>query len=380
MNTSFSILYKLTVHAPDGSPKEVREGHNLVMRSAIPDFNVPGAISTFNGITRFAAGQGASVPNRRDSGAVTFSSAWIDAATPFVVTASAGFFVAADAGRLLKLASGEELAISAYTSATQVTVAAYPVAPANAQIGTVWYDNQTALEAIISQWGYATTFTPGSGALTLVTGVSGTATGTVTQTAQTATASSGYNITELGWLDNTGVLKGRAVISPVAVQSGDYLTCTLVSNYTFDAAAHAVSAVGTYGDFSGTSRMYGASAFDAVGVSANSAMIKPGYVLFSAQTVDVSTLHNTTANLSILSAVASTPSVISSPYPSRSVKRFSATWGTGSSGTVATLGLTAASYTGQPVWVHSITAPVAKTTLQSVTAAFDMTVTRTLVN
>lgn len=372
MNTSFSILFDLTVRGPDGSPKETRSGHNLVMRSAIPDFNVPA--SNYSTIARFAAGQGLTVPNRRDSGAVTFSSVWIDAGTPFVVTASAGFFVAADAGRLLKLASGEELAISAYISATQVTAAAYPVAPTNAQIGTVWYDNQTALESIVTQWGTATTFTLASAVANVVTGTSGTASVVVTQTAQTAVATGGYNVSELGWTTSAGALVGRAVIAPVAVQVGDYITCTLTTTYTLDTAAHAVSAPGANGDFSGTSRFYGAASGNAASVLYSGG----AQIYIMAGAADVSTIHSTALSASSIAGGAASISTVSTGYPSVSTKRASVSLASGS-GSIITIALRDSGGSLAP-WVHALTAPVSKTTLQTVTASFDLTMTRTLVN
>jgi hypothetical protein len=85
------------------------------------------------------AGTGTANPTRRDSGAVTFTRA---VAT---VTASAGFFVPADVGRLLKFNSGSEMKVTGYTSATVVTVSASGVLAASA--GTIWYVNQTGLDA-----------------------------------------------------------------------------------------------------------------------------------------------------------------------------------------------------------------------------------------
>lgn len=78
-------------------------------------------------------------PTKRDSGAVTFTRSGA------VVTASAGFFVADDVGRLLKLDSGEEMYVTAYTSATEVTVSTSGALDASE--GTIWYVNQTGLTA-----------------------------------------------------------------------------------------------------------------------------------------------------------------------------------------------------------------------------------------
>jgi hypothetical protein len=88
--------------------------------------------------THAAVGTG-TTPTKRDSGAITFSR------TGDTVTASAGFFVADDVGRLLKFDSGEEVRITAFTDANTVTTAdSGSIAAAE---GTIWYVNQTGLVA-----------------------------------------------------------------------------------------------------------------------------------------------------------------------------------------------------------------------------------------
>ena len=88
-------------------------------------------------ITYAAAGSGVT-PTRRDSGAVTVSR------DGNVLTASAGWFVADDVGKLFKFNTGEEVKISAYTNATTVsTVTAGAIA---ASAGTMWAVNQTGLD------------------------------------------------------------------------------------------------------------------------------------------------------------------------------------------------------------------------------------------
>jgi hypothetical protein len=89
-------------------------------------------------ITYAAAGSG-STPTRRDSGAVTVSRAGS------TLTASAGWFVPGDVGQLFKFNTGEEVEITAYTSATQVTTATAGAIAAAA--GTMWAVNQTGLDA-----------------------------------------------------------------------------------------------------------------------------------------------------------------------------------------------------------------------------------------
>ncbi len=76
-------------------------------------------------------------PTKRDSGAVTVSRAGS------TLTSSAGFFEAADVGRLFKFDTGEEVTITAFTDSSNVTTAdAGAIAAAE---GTIWCVNQTAL-------------------------------------------------------------------------------------------------------------------------------------------------------------------------------------------------------------------------------------------
>jgi len=83
-----------------------------------------------------AVGTG-TTPTRRDSGAITVSRAGT------TLTASAGFFEAADAGRLFKFDTGEEVRIQTFTDATHVeTVTSGTIAAAE---GTIYYVNQIAL-------------------------------------------------------------------------------------------------------------------------------------------------------------------------------------------------------------------------------------------
>jgi hypothetical protein len=93
----------------------------------------------------FAAAGSDATPTRRDSGAVTVSRA---AAT---LTASAGFFVPEDVGRLFKFNTGEEVVVSAYTSATSVNTTTSGTIAASA--GTMWAVNQTGLLAELARTG-----------------------------------------------------------------------------------------------------------------------------------------------------------------------------------------------------------------------------------
>jgi len=84
----------------------------------------------------FVLGDG-TTPTRRDSGVITFSR------SGNVVTSSANFFEAGDAGRLLKFDSGEEMYVTAYNSGTSVNVSV--LGALSAAEGTIYYVNRTSL-------------------------------------------------------------------------------------------------------------------------------------------------------------------------------------------------------------------------------------------
>ncbi|WP_043582305.1 uL14 family ribosomal protein [Geminisphaera colitermitum] len=131
-----SIRYRIEVINPDGMLADSRPWKkNLILDwglNAIANYR-------WNEVTRYAvAGTGAK-PTRRDSAAVTFTQ------TAKTVTASAGFFEAEDAGRLLKLNTGEELRIEAVPDAVTATVKTSRES-AEPTPGTIWYVNQTGHE------------------------------------------------------------------------------------------------------------------------------------------------------------------------------------------------------------------------------------------
>jgi hypothetical protein len=134
-------------------------------------------------------------PTRRDSGTITASQ------TGNTVTASGAFFEAADVGRLLKFDSGAEVYITAFSSATEVTVA--DSVSRSASEVTVWYVNATGHEAEhsrLSSYSNQTT--------AFLDGVY-----TVTRTFTSSAFASGVLLKEIGWAPkNTGALFGRALI------------------------------------------------------------------------------------------------------------------------------------------------------------------------
>jgi hypothetical protein len=139
-----SIRYRVEITEPDaaapGGARTVQSipwKKNLILDSGL---NQIGSLFGWDDAIRYAVVGDSSEPTRRDSGAVTFTQ---DGNT---LTASAGFFVEADNGRLIKLndAAGTELRINGYTSPTTVAVDTARAAtdPVN---GTIWYVNQTGL-------------------------------------------------------------------------------------------------------------------------------------------------------------------------------------------------------------------------------------------
>ena len=136
IHQSARVHYRVEVLDASGRLiRRMRRRRNLILDGGLDYIGGSSWVAAF---THAAVGTG-TTPTKRDSGAVTVSR------TGDVLTASAGFFEAADVGRLFKFDTGEEVRISGYTSATEVTTATSgDIAAAE---GTVWYVNQTALAA-----------------------------------------------------------------------------------------------------------------------------------------------------------------------------------------------------------------------------------------
>ena len=366
--SSVSVRYSLQLRAADGSIRDTREGHNLIMRGAISRFFDPGAP-----IAKFSAGTG-TYANRTDSGAVTFSNNWANSSSQFTLTASAGFFTSGIVGCTVRLADLSELVVIAYTNATTITVDAVASAPAQNQTGTVFWDNQTGLQASISQWNLLAFNSP-----TLAVSQTATsATITATYVCQTAVATGPYTVRELGWFNSSNSLTGRADISgsPLNALQGDYITCSVVVTWSIDCAAKTVSA----GAFSGTSRFYGCSSslylsgygyVYSVWPSSSNA----GIALFSTAP-DLTTIHNNYWNGSIITTASAT-ATDTTPTASTVKRTLSATISSGS-GNIAAIGFIRPTNHNDPAWVHKLDTPVSKSTLQTVTVGWAHTVTRTL--
>lgn len=136
MKQSAQVHYRVSVLGRTGrTVKKLARKKNLILDQGLDGI----AERTWAQAFSVAVVGTGTTPVRRDSGAVDLSRAGS------TVTASAGFFEAADVGRLLKFDSGEEMRVTVFTSATEVTVDT--AGTISAGPGTVWYVNQTALAA-----------------------------------------------------------------------------------------------------------------------------------------------------------------------------------------------------------------------------------------
>jgi hypothetical protein len=135
------ITYESTVLNADGSVAYRRAPkRNLLLDSGLN--NLATLFSWASSFTNAVLGTG-TTPVKRDSGIITFTR------SGNVVTASAGFFETQDVGRLLKFDSGEEMYVTVFTSATQVTVNTSGTLAASE--GTVWYVNVTGHQAEVKR-------------------------------------------------------------------------------------------------------------------------------------------------------------------------------------------------------------------------------------
>jgi len=130
-----SVTYQTQIINPDGSiAKSNPPTHNLLLDGGLDLVASDNLMDLF----RYAVVGTGSTPTNRDSASTTFTRSGT------TVTANANFFEAADVGRLLKFDSGEEMYITAFTSATEVTVDTGGTLSASE--GTVWYVNEVGHE------------------------------------------------------------------------------------------------------------------------------------------------------------------------------------------------------------------------------------------
>lgn len=135
MKQAASVLYRVSIlDAAGGLVRALPPKRNLILDQGLDGIAVRSWAASF---AVAVVGTGTD-PVRRASGAVTL------ARSGTTVTASAGFFVAQDVGRLIKWDSGEETYVVSFTSGTEVEVADSGTITAGP--ATVWYVNQTALQ------------------------------------------------------------------------------------------------------------------------------------------------------------------------------------------------------------------------------------------
>lgn len=194
-----------------------------------------------NLFTYCKVGSGTNANSRNSAGSAIFTQSGT------TVTASTSFFLSSDVGALLKyggtgVSSGIEQYITAYVSATQVTVAtsntqSSPIA------GTVWFVNQTALQTYL----YQSNTYPNGGSFNGYT-LSGNQI-TLFRTFNFPVQGSLYSVNEIGYdrVSGSGTVIGRIVLgSTVNVPTTNFLVVELQMTVTqTPGSSLAVSNVGT---------------------------------------------------------------------------------------------------------------------------------------
>lgn len=129
--------------------------NNLILDSGLDLMGTNAFASVFQ--NALLGDQVSPTPTSRNSGSVTFTTVGT------TCTASGGFFVAQDVGRLIKFddTDGQERYITGFTSSTVITLGSAPSPAITAQTASVWYVNQTALESLYST---TTTYSAAGGA------------------------------------------------------------------------------------------------------------------------------------------------------------------------------------------------------------------------
>lgn len=366
-NSRLDVLYRVQV-VRAGRVVASRTGKNMVVDGGLNDL---GNLGLFNrsdispgqpfAVARYGNGTG---PLKRGSAAVTFTTTGSGTLT---VTASAGFFVAGDVGRILKLDSGEELRITAYTSGTVVTATTLSGSVTQGQPGTVHY---------VNDYGLSGSSVAGQPLLSEASRSynSGTNTYTVVRYGDSPAVTAAATISEMGWFTGygnfgvaTGVgnMCGRVLLTtPIGVQVGDIVRLTLTINVVMDTSAIAVSA----GDFSGTTRFWGD---DSSGSFFNNLFF--GAVSAFSGVVNQSLINTTTPNNAVSgflgSGIVPAPS---NPAPGVFVYTASFNVSTGN-GTINTFGLSGA-------WYHKLTTPFAKDSTMTMSVTYTRTFRSSLSN
>lgn len=148
-HASASVNFKIDVVGKNGRVvKRLPKRRNLILNTGLDAIGAQ-TCDWKSATNNVAVGTGA-LTVKRASGATTITP------TAGTIVASAGFFLAADVGRVLKLNSGEEYLISGFTSATQV--ASLNLTSAAASAGTVHY---TSLAGLVTETERSSTVAPG---------------------------------------------------------------------------------------------------------------------------------------------------------------------------------------------------------------------------
>jgi len=194
------VQYKTMIVNPDGSiAKENDFTSNLILDTGL---DAP-ASNAWQRLIRYCAVGTGLTPTERDSGTTTVTISGTTA------TSSIAFFEAADAGRLLKLDTGEEYYITAYTSSTQVTI---DTSAAHAATEcSIWYVNETGHSTEVARTAAVTTDSGDNGQI-----LTGGDTVQFQRTFLFPAEVGPVTYTEVGWSwGTTGTdLFGRDLISP----------------------------------------------------------------------------------------------------------------------------------------------------------------------
>ena len=256
IGSALSVEFDVEILNLDGTAKPVgNRQKNLLLDSGLDKIATLGITTCM----QYAAVGTGTNPTYRDSGAVTVTIAG------GVATASAGFFAAADVGRLLKQDSGSERYITGYTSPTVVTVGG---ADSAASLFTIWYVSDTGLQTESKRTGAYT-----NGATDNQSTFAAPGTWTHKQTFLFAAEAAPITYNEIGWSNSNAAganLFGRALfITPPSLGIGQQLRVTLYLSVTLTPNTQtAVADVGNNGyNTSGTAMIEYCPAGSADGIS-----------------------------------------------------------------------------------------------------------------
>ena len=251
LHTDVSLRYKIDIVRNKKIIPATEWREHMITDAALDAIGAGTRSSTWCGfLASCILGEAVSpTPVRRDSGAVTLSQSGT------TVIASSSFFSAADVGRLIKYgtgSSGSEVYITAFTSATQVTVGTSLTQAAT--VATIWYVNTAALVTPIT--GLTWSKDPGASNNFNTPSTAGSVATVTSQTVLISSAlASPKTVTEIAFNENTtnSNVFDRDIVTPsVGLLAGDQarVTVQLVRNYS-SITPVSTSNVGTGCDTSG---------------------------------------------------------------------------------------------------------------------------------